>query len=136
MSAIIAQAGAVVVRLDRSEPEYLLVTARRNPDNWIFPKGHIEPGESAEDAAIREAEEEAGVLGRAVGLAGRAAFARDDLDYEVSYFVVVTEEEGVAREGRQRAWLRYEAAAARVAFDEVRDVLEAAHRLITGLATG
>jgi len=48
----------------------------------------------------------------------------------------VTEDEGVAREGRRCAWLRYEAAAARVAFDEVRAVLESAHRLITGLETG
>lgn len=28
---------------------------------WVFPKGHIEPGESSEAAAVREVEEEAGV---------------------------------------------------------------------------
>jgi 8-oxo-dGTP pyrophosphatase MutT (NUDIX family) len=42
---LIHQAGSIVVRLDRKEPQVLLVTAKRNPKNWIFPKGHIEKGE-------------------------------------------------------------------------------------------
>jgi hypothetical protein len=36
---IIRQSGAIVVRLDGTEPQVLLVTAKRNPENWIFPKG-------------------------------------------------------------------------------------------------
>jgi diadenosine hexaphosphate hydrolase (ATP-forming) len=27
---------------------------------WTFPKGHLEPGETAEEAALREVEEETG----------------------------------------------------------------------------
>lgn len=30
--------------------------------SWVFPKGHIEAGESALEAALREVEEEAGVV--------------------------------------------------------------------------
>jgi diadenosine hexaphosphate hydrolase (ATP-forming) len=30
--------------------------------HWVFPKGHIDPGESALEAALREVEEEAGVV--------------------------------------------------------------------------
>lgn len=41
---------------------YLLVTAKENDKEWVLPKGHIDPGESPEEAAIREAVEESGVV--------------------------------------------------------------------------
>src|SRR5215213_7244397 len=56
---VVRQAGAIVVRFDDDEPRLLLVTARRNPKTWIFPKGHIEDGETPAEAAVREAREEA-----------------------------------------------------------------------------
>ena len=55
------QAGAIVVRAGKTGPRILLVTARRNPNNWIFPKGHVESGETLKKAAVREAREEAGL---------------------------------------------------------------------------
>jgi diadenosine hexaphosphate hydrolase (ATP-forming) len=38
----------------------VLLIRHRN-GSWVFPKGHIEAGESKVDAAVREVEEEAGV---------------------------------------------------------------------------
>lgn len=40
----------------------VLVRPKDGSDKWLLPKGHIEPGEDAVGAAIREAAEEAGVL--------------------------------------------------------------------------
>ena len=68
------QAGAIIVRNGKAGPRILLVTARRNPDNWIFPKGHVESGETLKAAAVREAREEAGIEGKVVGAAGRMSF--------------------------------------------------------------
>jgi len=48
-------AGVVVVSLTEAAPEVLLLRAYRN---WDFPKGLLEPGESALAAAIREVREE------------------------------------------------------------------------------
>jgi 8-oxo-dGTP pyrophosphatase MutT (NUDIX family) len=133
--SLVEQAGAVVVRLDRPEPEFLLVTARRNPDCWIFPKGHVEYGETAEEAAVREAEEEAGVTGRVIAPAGSARFERDGLDYVVAYFVVVTGDDGESREGRQLVWMPFAEAAERLTFPTSRRVLERARRALDGRTT-
>jgi 8-oxo-dGTP pyrophosphatase MutT (NUDIX family) len=119
----IEQAGAIVVRPGKDEPRVLLVTARRNPDNWIFPKGHIEEGETRKDAAVREAREEAGVDGRVAGRAGSMSFVFGDNRYRVHYFVVTTDDPGKEREGRRLRWCRYKQALRRLTYDETRDLL-------------
>jgi 8-oxo-dGTP pyrophosphatase MutT (NUDIX family) len=54
-------AGGVVYRIDGGQPLFLLI--RDSYQNWGFPKGHIEDGENAEAAALREVEEETGLDG-------------------------------------------------------------------------
>ena len=49
-------AGGVVLRDGR-----IVVVHRPKYDDWSLPKGHLDPGESWEEAALREVEEEAGV---------------------------------------------------------------------------
>ncbi|HHK41046.1 MAG TPA: NUDIX domain-containing protein [Planctomycetaceae bacterium] len=58
---------AAGVLLFRQTPgrEFLLM---RHPDRWDLPKGHLEPGESEEQAALRELEEETGIPREAVRL--------------------------------------------------------------------
>ena len=130
------QAGAIVVRVGKSEPRILLVTARRNPDNWIFPKGHVDYGESLRAAALREAREEAGVEGKVVGADGKMSFEFDDNTYRVYYFVVHTADAGEPREGRRLRWLKYKQALRRLTYDETRDLLrEAWPRIKVSAAT-
>jgi diadenosine hexaphosphate hydrolase (ATP-forming) len=50
-------AGGVVIN---GEGRVLMIRHRNG--TWVFPKGHIETGESKVDAAVREVEEEAGVV--------------------------------------------------------------------------
>lgn len=120
------QAGAIVVRAGKNGPRILLVTARRNPDNWIFPKGHVESGETLRAAAVREAREEAGVEGKVVCPAGRMSFEFGDNTYQISYFVVRTEDPGKEREGRRLRWLKYKQALKRLTFEETQDLLRGA----------
>ncbi len=49
--------------------------SRRGRLLWSLPKGHIEPGETAEQAATREIAEETGILGRVVGKIGVLDFS-------------------------------------------------------------
>ena len=117
------QAGAIVVRNGKAGPRILLVTARRNPNNWIFPKGHVESGETLKAAAVREAREEAGIEGKVVGAAGRMSFEFGDNTYRVTYFVVRTTGAGEEREGRRLRWLKYKQALRRLTYEESRDLL-------------
>ena len=114
---IVEQAGAVVYRRDDSGVRILLVRARRNPEDWIFPKGHVEAGESADETAVREAEEEAGVTGRVTPA---------DRRVQVEYFLVEFEREVKAKERREQAWLPPADAIKRLTHESAKAVLERA----------
>jgi 8-oxo-dGTP pyrophosphatase MutT (NUDIX family) len=63
-------AGGVVYRLDGGRPVYLLICD--SYQSWGFPKGHVEPGEQTEAAALREVSEETGLTDLALRGAGGA----------------------------------------------------------------
>jgi diadenosine hexaphosphate hydrolase (ATP-forming) len=126
----VSEAGAIAVRFDCGEPQYLLVTAKADAGQWIFPKGHIEAGETPADAARRELLEEAGVEGRARGEVGRLSFRSGGNDLEVIYFFFELESERGSPEGRRKAWLPFAAAAIRLSFDDARHLLTLAHQQI------
>jgi 8-oxo-dGTP pyrophosphatase MutT (NUDIX family) len=57
---VIRAAGGVVVR-DGDGVREILVVHRPRYDDWTFPKGKAEPGETDEECALREVEEETGL---------------------------------------------------------------------------
>lgn len=59
MAVKILSAGVVVLNGDRDRYRYLLLRAY---NYWDFPKGVVEPGETPLEAAIREVEEETGLV--------------------------------------------------------------------------
>jgi phosphohistidine phosphatase len=60
--AQVEQAAVIPYRIRKERLEVALVTTTRG-GRWIVPKGTIDDGEHAREAAIREAEEEAGLRG-------------------------------------------------------------------------
>ena len=62
MARLHRQAAVVPYRIRKERVEVALVTTSRGK-GWIVPKGSVDDGERPRDAAIREAEEEAGLLG-------------------------------------------------------------------------
>ena len=69
-------AGGLVV--DRSSDDARAALTGRHDRRgrlvWSLPKGHLEPGETPEDAAVREVEEETGIHGRLLAPLGAIAF--------------------------------------------------------------
>jgi len=63
-------AGGLIVRYPPNGPKEVAVVHRPGRADWSFPKGKLDPGETFEDAALREVWEETGYrcgLGRFVG---------------------------------------------------------------------
>ena len=126
----ILQAGAVVVRLDGPEPLFLLVKARKDPRVWIFPKGHIEPGETPEQTALREAAEEAGVEGRVLAPLGALEFESFGRPLHVEYFLVEALGETGWSEGRPTVWGSFTDTYERLEFENARKLLALARGLV------
>ena len=57
----VIQAAGGLVRRDGPDGPEVLVVHRLRQDDWSLPKGHVDPGETADEAALREVAEETGV---------------------------------------------------------------------------
>lgn len=65
-SFLFNQAGALPYLVDGDRTEIVLITSRNSWD-WILQKGVIDPGETPESTGVKEALEEAGVIGDIAG---------------------------------------------------------------------
>lgn len=75
---LVRAAGGVVRRRRPDETWELAIVHRPKYDDWSLPKGKAEPGESAEETALREVEEE-------TGLACRLGDELDEIRYHDRY---------------------------------------------------
>jgi 8-oxo-dGTP pyrophosphatase MutT (NUDIX family) len=116
-------AGGIVHRLTDGQPRYLLVRARTPDRAWVFPKGHIEAGETPEGAALREVHEEAGVRARIETLLGEIPSGSG----AAAIYLMAFESDDTQAE-RETIWLPFEQAIERLAFAESRALLRRAHQ--------
>jgi 8-oxo-dGTP pyrophosphatase MutT (NUDIX family) len=129
----VAQAGAIPFRFrPDGELQVLLVTSRAGL--WIIPKGHVEAGQSLDEAARVEAMEEAGVAGQIAHAEpiGRYDYEKYDTAYRVVIFALrVTRvmEQWPEKAVRQREWMSLDEAIRRVPYPALRDALESLDRL-------
>ncbi|MGB1110493.1 MAG: NUDIX domain-containing protein [Gammaproteobacteria bacterium] len=103
------QSGVIPYRLEKGELRILLVRSSKRK-HWVVPKGVADPGHSLEDSALKEAREEAGVLGHVDGpLLGRYQYEKWGAACEVTMFPMkVTEvlpEDKWEESHRGRTWV-------------------------------
>jgi 8-oxo-dGTP pyrophosphatase MutT (NUDIX family) len=127
-------AGAVVFRLTRGEPRYLLVEANGRRDRWVFPKGHLEDGETAADTALRELTEEAGVLARPLRPLRRVEQKQEGKPISIAYFLMAYAGRGRPLDKRRTRWLAFDEAIEALDLEKSRRVLRSADRMITRAA--
>lgn len=128
-------AGGVVVRQAGDRREFLLVRARRS-QAWVFPKGHVEEGESLEQTAVREVGEEAGVDAGVVGEAGVTEFRAGGERVSAIYFVMQYRGETPINEGRERRWCPFDEARDRLTYENLREILDQAEKALESAAAG
>ena len=131
MPAPIAQAGGIAFRGAGRDLSILLVTSKKQQGFWIFPKGHVERGETAAQAGVRETEEEAGVTGDLLGPIGAPLeYDWNGRRYSVQYFLIRATSESPASDGRQIAWLPFDEALRRLSFEDTGRLLREARSLM------
>jgi 8-oxo-dGTP pyrophosphatase MutT (NUDIX family) len=131
-------AGGLVVHRDR-----ILLISTRAGRRWQLPKGHLEAGETSEQAAIRETREETGVSGRVVAPLPHIDYAFSErgvrIRKRVDYYLLAYESGDPADfdpvEVSGAGWFSWEDGLARLTFDNERRVAEAAYALHHGTAT-
>ena len=134
---VISQAGCIVLRCERGDPEVLVVSSRRRRDRWVLPKGKLKKSESASDAALRELREEAGVRGRLLGPAGVAEYPTRDGRVRIEYFLIEYRGDTDDREeDRIARWCDLRQAARALSHSSARAVLRAARPQIDAYAQG
>lgn len=124
-------AGGLVVHQNR-----ILLISTRAGRRWQLPKGHLEPGETSEQAAIRETREETGVSGRVVAPLPHIEYAFSErgvrIRKRVDYYLLEYESGDPANfdpvEVSGAGWFAWEDGLARLTFDNERRVAEAAHQ--------
>ena len=123
------QAGVIPYRRRKGAIEVCLIR-NKGGKKWKIPKGFVDPGETAEQAALKEAWEEAGLKGRLSGGAiGLYEYEKWGSGLSVSvYLMEVTDAKDEWEESRfrERSWERVETAFDMLKKHPVRPLLEIA----------
>ncbi len=136
----VSAGGIVFRRLPELGPHFLLI--RDSYDNWGFPKGHLEDGESPADAALRETAEETGLI----GLVLRGPIRVIDWHFrfrgrhihKYCHFFLFESPEGEARPQADEGitdcqWRSLEEALETLSYDNARGVLKRAGEMVRTL---
>lgn len=109
--------------------EVCLITSLKK-GRWIFPKGIIDPGETCDETAAKEALEEAGLHGRIVGEPlGEYEYFKWGRVLSVTVLVMEVshcDDTWLEADDRERRWVRPDQAAKLLANAELRPFVAAA----------
>lgn len=120
----------------------ILLISTQEGKRWQLPKGHIEAGETPEEAALREVREETGVTGRILAaLPGveywffdRGARVHKKVDYFLLDYVSGDPADFDAGEVSGAGWFSWDAGIGRLSFENERKAVVRARALLAEAA--
>jgi len=122
---VVRAAGGLLWRPDPAGARVAVVHRPRRSD-WTLPKGKLDGGESFEEAALREVEEETGCAGRITGFAGATSYLGRKVPKLVLYWHMALVREGEPDAGDEVdevAWLTPAEAIPRLSYEADRRLL-------------
>ena len=123
---VIQAAGGILVRKTDSRNEVLLVHRKRYGD-WTFPKGKLNPGESHQQAALREVHEETGFVASLDRYLGAFGYEVKGTPKIVLMWRMSPVEEGPIgdrEEVAESAWVSIHEARQRLSYDLERELMQ------------
>jgi len=120
-----------VYRQTNGVARYLLVRPKSGNQEWVLPKGHIDPGEGHGEAALREVREETGVSARLLGPAGAIEYEvpeKERVKGKAYLMELLDEGDSGEKEIRRPTWFPFEEAKNAASHPETRYLLDAAER--------
>ena len=130
-------AGGVVYK-KTDEGIRVLISKHSGYHKWVLPKGRVERGESLENTAIREVEEEVGVKAKIVAQIGTPesyiyTFNGERISKTVHYFLmeyISGSHDDHDFEMEEVEWVSIDEAIARMGFEGAKNILEKARGMI------
>lgn len=136
-------AGGLVLDGRRADARAALIgrVDRRGRLLWSLPKGHLEPGETAEQTAVREVAEETGITGRVVAPLGTIDFwfVADGrrVHKTVHHFLLIAEAGELSDadvEVAEVAWVPLDEVSDRLAYADERALVDRVPELLSDTA--
>ena len=124
-SALITAAGGVVWRTAPSDAK-VVVIHRPRYDDYALPKGKLDPGETFEEAALREVHEEIGAVCQITGFVDVTSYSVGEAPKIVVYFNMEPKDEVLFvpnDEVDYLQWLEPEEAREKLSYQSEREVL-------------
>lgn len=119
----LTHAGCVVFRYDEDKVRFLVISSSTR-EHWVLPKGHIDPGEAPEETALRELEEETGVVGKVIRPLSVQSFEMAGREVVIQYFLVRMTGSKPAQENRKLLWEDLDSAREKLSFIEGKNALK------------
>ena len=128
MSKTLRQAAALAIR-----DGLICMVTSRNGRRWVIPKGHVDPGHTAQDAARIEAWEEAGLIGIVdTEPIGTYQYEKYDTTRHVEVYVLTVieeKDEWPEADERTREWVSVPVALHRIEEPDLRDLVRKVAKL-------
>ena len=125
---LILKAGTIILK-----GEKILLLFRSKWNDWSFPKGHVEEGETIEDCLLREVNEETGLKVNIIKNLPDIIYEYPEGDGTVRIKMFLTEPfEGELKEeykGDRLLWLRYNDALEKLSYENNKELIESVRRI-------